>query len=125
MSKRNIRVYVAGRYLADNVIDVLKNIGRGEKACAELFKLGFYPFSPWADRSFVTNNPDDVFTVEEFYKYSIAWLEVSDVMLVLPGFKTSGGTMKEIEIAAELGIPVFYTVNGLIGHSDYSKGFGE
>jgi hypothetical protein len=33
-----IRVYVAGPYSADNVLDVLKNIGRGQQACARLFQ---------------------------------------------------------------------------------------
>lgn len=112
-----IRVYVAGRYSADNVLDVLKNIGRGQQACARLFSLGFSPFCPWADRSFVMDRPDDDFTVDQFYQYSLSWLDVSDVMLVLPGYTTSNGTLKEIKHAEAKGIPVFYSEEELIAWS--------
>jgi hypothetical protein len=112
--KKRIKVYVAGAYSADNVLSVLQNIGRGEKACAKLFELGFAPFSPWADRSFIINNPDVEFKIEDFYEYSIAWLEVSDIMLVLPGHSGSGGTIKEIEIAMELGMAICYSIDEVV-----------
>jgi hypothetical protein len=102
-----IRVYVAGKYSADNVLDVLKNIGRGQQACARLFAAGLAPFCPWHDKSFITDRPDDDFTVQQFYDYSMAWLEVSDCVLVLPGWKESTGTRAEIDRAYELDIPVF------------------
>jgi hypothetical protein len=38
------RVYVAGAYSADNVMDVLKNIGKGEYYAAKIFHIGFAPF---------------------------------------------------------------------------------
>ena len=53
-----IKVYVAGPYSADNVIDVLKNIGRGEKMCSQLFQDGFAPFCPWHDKSYVIDEHD-------------------------------------------------------------------
>ena len=40
------RVYVAGAYSADNVIDVLENIRRGIEKCAELLGEGIAPFCP-------------------------------------------------------------------------------
>ena len=108
------RIYVAGPYSANNVIDVLKNIGRGEKMCEHLFALGFAPFCPWHDKSYVIDNPNGHFTVEQFYDYSMAWLEVSDAMLVLPGYGSSKGTLAEIEKAKELNIPIFYQLTELI-----------
>lgn len=110
------RIYVAGRYSAENVIDVLKNIGRGEKACAELFQLGFAPFCPWSDKVFITHNPDAEFTLQQFYENSIAWLEVSDAIFVLENSEESRGTQAEIKKAKELNLPVFYSVEYL---SDY------
>ena len=119
--KKRIKVYVAGAYSANNVLSVLQNIGRGEKACAELFRLGFAPFCPWHDKSYVTDNPYFEFKIEDFYEYSIAWLEVSEVMFVLPGYSESGGTIKEIEIAKELGIPVCYSIDELVKFCAYFK----
>ncbi len=109
-----IRVYIAGCYSADNVLDVLKNIGRGEEMGAKLFSLGYAPFVPWHDKDFILRRPDDELTVKEFYNYSLAWLEVSDCMLVLPGYESSKGTFAEIVFAKERGIPVFYDLNDLI-----------
>ena len=107
------RIYVAGKYSANNVLDVLKNIGRGEKACAQLFSMGYAPFCPWHDKSYVTDMPDSDFTVDQFYRYSLAWLEVSDAVLLLPGWEQSKGTVAEIERADQLGIPVFKSIEEL------------
>jgi len=116
--KRNtamIKVYVAGAYSADNVIDVLKNIGRGKSVCADLFLFGFAPFCPWHDSSYVMDRFYENFTVKQFYEYSIAWLEVSDAMFVIhKNLETSKGTKAEIEIADSLGIPIFYTLEALL-----------
>jgi hypothetical protein len=112
MAKRR-RVYVAGKYSANNVLDVLKNIGRGEKECAKLFAMGYAPFCPWHDKSYVTDNPNGYFTVEQFYEHGLAWLEVSDAVLVLSGWQTSQGTIAEIEQAKKFGVPVFYSIDDL------------
>ena len=121
--KNRIKVYVAGPYSADNVLSVLQNIGRGEKACAELFRLGFAPFCPWHDKSYVIDNPDVEFNVEAFYEFSIAWLEVSEIMLVLPGHSESVGTIKEIARAVDLEIPVRYSIDEVVKYCTFFKGY--
>lgn len=111
------RIYVAGPYSANNVLDVLRNIGHGQKVCADLFTDGFAPFCPWHDRTFVTDNPSGNFTVEQFYQYSLAWLKVSDAMLVIGDWEKSKGTVKEIGYAAAFDIPVFYHYDTLLAWS--------
>lgn len=108
------RIYVAGPYSADNVLDVLRNIGRGEDICTRLFDLGFAPYDPWHDRKYVMNNPNGNFTVHKFQDNSMEWLEVSDAVLLVEGWESSKGTLVEIERAKELGIPVFYNVYELL-----------
>ena len=108
------KVYVAGAYSADNVLDVLKNIGIGEDICAELFLRGFAPFCPWHDKDFVIKRPYSKYTIEMFYNYSIEWLKVCDVMFVIDGWEKSSGTKKEIKIAEELGLPIYYNISELI-----------
>ncbi len=109
-----MRVYVAGPYSADNVIDVLKNIGRGQEACAQLFRLGFSPFCPWHDKDFVIRCYQSKFTVDQFYKYSLDWLAVSDCMIVVGDWWLSKGTMKELEFAEEHNIPVYDGIDNFI-----------
>ncbi len=108
------RVYVAGAYSADNVLDVLKNIGRGEWYASKIFRMGFAPFCPWHDKDYVIKNWNSNFTVEQFYKYSLAWLEVCDIMFIVPGYEKSKGTLAEIKKAQELGISLVYNFNELI-----------
>lgn len=107
------RIYVAGAYSANNVIDVLKNIGRGEYYSAKLFMLGYAPFCPWHDKDYVIKNWDKEFTVQQFYDYSMAWLEVSDGVFLVPGWKESKGTLNEIRRARKLNIPVFFDLKAL------------
>jgi len=107
------RIYVAGPYSAGNVLDVLRNIGRGEAVCAELFERGYAPFCPWHDKQYVTSNPNGAYTVEQFYEYSLAWLEVSDAVLLVGDWTTSKGTLAEVARAKEIGIPVFESLSEL------------
>lgn len=105
------RVYVAGKYSDSNVIGVLNNIREGIKASVEVLIAGFAPFCPWLDYQFQFF--DKTLTVEDYYRYSLAWLEVSDAILVLPNSGNSKGTQMEIVRAKELGIPIFYDLASL------------
>lgn len=109
------RVYVAGAFSADNVLDVLKNIGKGEHYASKLFLLGYAPFCPWHDKDYVIRHWDKEYTVQQFYDYSLAWLEVSDFMVVIPGWEKSKGTLKEIEVANNLNIPIYYNLSEVPG----------
>ena len=106
------RIYVAGAYSADNVITVLNNIRNGMRAGTELFLKGYSPFAPWLDFHFqLMLREGEALSVEDYYRYSIDWLEVSDAMYVLPNSENSKGTQKEIERAIELNIPIFYSLD--------------
>ena len=109
--KRNdqFKIYIAGSYSAYG-IDFERNKRAGIKFCSALLKRSkgeIIPFCPWLDWAFLWFEPD--LTVEEMYSYSMAWLEVSDAIFVLPNSGKSKGTQAEIKRAKELGIPVIYT----------------
>ena len=95
-------------------LDVLKNIGRGEEMCADLFILGYAPFCPWHNKSFIMTHPNNDFDVWNFYECCIAWLRVSDGMLVLSGWESSKGTLAEIKLAEDFKIPIFYSLEQLL-----------
>lgn len=106
-----MRVYVAGAYSADNVLSVLDNIRNGMRAGTELFLMGFSPFVPWFDFHFqLMLREGETLTVQDYYRYSMEWLDVSGAVLVLPNSENSKGTQAEIKRAGELGIPVFYSL---------------
>jgi len=58
------------------------------------------------DKDFVIKLWDKELNVNMFYEYSLTWLEVSDIMFLVPGWEKSKGTLKEIEIANKLGIKI-------------------
>jgi len=116
MQTHPIRVYVAGPYSANNVLDVLHNIRRGIRTSTKLFTMGYAPFSPWLDYHFLLQASEKEaakVTVEMFYQYSTAWLAAADALLVLPNSGSSVGTQREIAKAKELCIPVFYSIKDL------------
>jgi hypothetical protein len=107
-----LRVYVAGAYSADNVIDVLGNMRRGISLSCEVLAVGMAPFCPWLDFLFGLNRH---FDIDYYYRYSMAWLKAADAVLVVQeGKEESKGTGKELQTARALGIPVFHSFKDLI-----------
>lgn len=109
------RVYIAGAYSADNVVAVLDNMRRGMRKATEVLLAGYSPFCPWLDFHFqLMLREGEILSVSDYYAYSMAWLEASDAVLVLPNSEKSIGTQKEILRARQLGIPIVETLVGLI-----------
>jgi len=121
--KLPLRIYVAGKYSGPDVISVLKNIGMGEKACGDLFYNGYAPFCPWHDAGYVKHLCLKKLDKEMFYAASLAWLEVSDAILVISGKGDGGGVDAEIKFAEERGIPVFDSMFDLkLWRDEFLKG---
>ena len=113
------RIYIAGAYSASNVITVLDNMREGMRLATKVFLLGYAPFCPWLDFHFqLMLREGEILTVEDYYKYSIAWLEVSEGMLLVPGWQVSKGAKAEVEIAKKMDIPIFYDIEELMPNLD-------
>jgi len=110
------RIYVAGPYSADNVMSVLRNMQRGMKAAERLFAAGYAPFCPWHDYQYELQADHDN---QLYYDYSIAWLEVSDAIVLIEGWEDSPGTLKELERARELGIPAYLGVDAFLAGEEW------
>lgn len=121
---RTIRIYVAGKYSADNVIEVLENMRRGMRIGAEVLAEGFAPFVPWMDYHFTLMRPKDkLITIEDYYRYSMAWLEASDGVLVISGMLDSKGVKAEMDRAEELGIPIFSKLEEMKAYFEFGYEF--
>ncbi len=106
------RIYIAGPYSSGNIIKILDNIREGIRLSTKVLLLGHSPFCPWLDFHFqLMLREGETLTVEDYYKYSIAWLRVSNAMLLVPGWQSSKGTKAEMEIADNMGIPIYYDIN--------------
>ena len=56
----------------------------------------------------------ETLTVEDYYRYSVDWLKVSDAILLVPGWQVSKGTKKEVEIADKMDIPIYYDIEEIM-----------
>lgn len=105
--ERKIRVYVAGK-LNDMAVNYLYNVHKMMVTAEEARLAGFSVFVPAIDLTMGIK-----FGYNDYHDYfdnSQPWLAVSDAVLLTPGWETSAGTAKEIELAKSLGIPVFETL---------------
>ena len=111
------RIYVAGPIQGANLLESLRNIDRGQREQAILIEEGFAPFPVFDDFGSIMKTRGMV-GIEQVYAYSIAWLECSHAVLMLPGWETSKGALAEWGKAKELGIPVFDSIESLIDWRD-------
>lgn len=98
------RVYIAGPYSADTVIGMLGNIRRGIQIAAQLMDEGDAPFCPWLDHQYGLQCE---LPLSAYQGASMAWLEVSEAVVLAPGWERSTGTAAEIVRARRLGIPIY------------------
>ena len=101
-----MRVYLAGKYSSDNILGCLNNIHDGIKKATEIIKSGHEVFCPWLDYQF--HFFDKTLSKQDYQRNSMAWVEVSEEMWVMPNSENSGGTQREIARAKELNIPIKY-----------------
>jgi len=102
------KVYVAGAITGDSHTETFGNIGHGIKISAKLLKEGHAPFCPFLDYQFLFH---ENITIDQFYSYSLEFLKVCDIVLVIgrpSEYRQSIGTQKEIATARELDIPIVY-----------------
>ena len=102
-------VYIAGPYTNP---DPVKNTHRVIVMANWLREFGFVPFVPHLTLFWHFILPHEI---DYWYSYDIEWLKKCDCILRLSG--ESSGADKEVEIAKELGIPIFYDPQELIWES--------
>ena len=109
-----MRVYIAGSYNSDNVVGVLNNMRIGMRAATEVLLAGHSPWVPWFDYHFqLMLKEGENLNIKDYYRYSMDWLEVSDVVYVCNYRENSIGTKAEIERAKGLGIPVVFDLKSI------------
>lgn len=112
------RVYVAGPLTPrgsredtkNPAVEYLYNVRDMIRAGVQLIENGYSPYIPGIDLQLFLSG--DI-TEEQIKNVSMAWLEKSDAVLVLPYTDSSTGVIAELERARSLGIPVFDSVSDI------------
>lgn len=108
------RVYVAGPISANDPITLFGNEKNGIDTAAWLLLQGFAVFCPHLDFQYLLGVYGKDITKEQLQANSMAFVEVCDCMLVLPGWENSDGTKREMYRAEKLDIPVYFNVHELV-----------
>jgi len=102
MADRKI-VYIAGPYRSDTEYGVKLNIERAEAVALKYWKAGYAVFCPHKNSAFMGGACPD----ETWLEGGLAILARCDALVVMPDWKESSGTIREIEFAEKHRIPVF------------------
>jgi len=121
MSKRTIYfVYVAGLLTprgiksANPAIEYLLNIRDLARTGLALLKAGFAPFCPALDfLYFILLREDERITEPMIRRFSKDWLRKCDAIFLTAGWEKSRGSVAEKQLADELGLPSFKSIDEL------------
>lgn len=114
------RIYIAGK-LNDMAVDYLLNVHKMMATAEEVRKAGYSIYVPAID--LIMGIAFGYTKYEDYFNNSQPWLEASDAIFLTPGWETSKGTEKEIQLAWKNDIPVFddlLNMNNYFYHGDDS-----
>ncbi len=100
------RVYVSGPYSSDPELGTANAIAAGQT----LLMAGYAPMVPHLTHYWHTLHFDNDY--EYWLALDLAWVDVADVVLRLPG--RSSGADREVAAAEAAGVPVVYSVRDLL-----------
>lgn len=96
--------YVAGAYRAETIYEIVQNIRRAEEVALELWRFGYVALCPHLNSALFDGACDD----SVWLAGSLELMRRCDLVVVIPGYTSSDGSMAEVEEARERGIPVYY-----------------
>lgn len=106
MKRKAPLVYIAGPYSGPDFLTIDQNINVAREVAKWLCDNRIYFFCPHLNSAHFeafTQVPKDY-----WLDLDLEIMYVCDALLILPGWLDSPGTMNEIRIATDRGIPVFY-----------------
>ena len=105
------KVFISSPY---TIGDVALNVRIQLDVSDKLLSLGYIPYTPLLSHFQHMVNPR---SYEDWLKLDFEWLKVCDCVLKLLG--ESKGADKETELAKQLGIPVFYSIQELCSTKNF------
>jgi len=96
--------FISGPYRPSNGKMVLENIRHAEKYAIKYWQLGYAVFCPHLNTAFFDGlAPDHVWLDGD-----IEILKRCDVIVMIPGFDKSSGSVEELRIARDLGFDIIF-----------------
>ena len=101
---RSTIVYVAGPYRSDTESGLIDNIRHAEKYARKYWQLGYTVICPHLNTAHFGGLCDD----EAFLEGTMEMLRRCDVVVMIPGWGVSRGSIAERDTAVRLGLEVIY-----------------
>jgi len=98
--------YIAGPYRDDILYEEIKNIRKAEEIALLLWSYGWVSLCPHKNAALF----EGAYGLghEVFLKGDLALLKQCDIIVVIPGWRNSSGTIEEIKLADKLEKPIYY-----------------
>jgi Domain of unknown function (DUF4406) len=96
-------IYIAGKYRAPTPWQVQANIRAAQEAALQVWKLGAVALCPHSNTGLFDGECDD----SVWLAGDKELLRRSDAVLLIDGWRESQGARAEMQLAGELGLPVF------------------
>ena len=107
------RIYVASRLTDSNPSKTLINGGISIRAGIKIMEKGHFPFIPPLDflvYLIMSHKTLKKLGEHYYYRYSLAWLDVCDSIVIVNGLEDSKGVQKEYKYAKEKGLKIYKSV---------------
>ncbi|MGA2232273.1 MAG: DUF4406 domain-containing protein [Tepidisphaeraceae bacterium] len=102
-------IYIAGPYRGAGQWQIFQNIRRAEALALQVWQMGAACICPHKNtESFNGAAPDRVWLDGD-----LEIVRRCDAILCAPGWESSSGSLGEIALARELGLPIFYSLEEL------------
>ena len=99
-------IFVSGPYTNKESHKVTENIWHACRVAVRLWELGYYVITPHLNTAHF-----EVYSClpqEVYLEGDLKFLEMCDCVLMLKGFETSSGAKRELEVAIENKLDVYY-----------------
>src|SRR2546421_1117370 len=97
-------IYVAGPYRAGSEWEVVRNIRRAEAVALEVWKLGAACICPHKNTALFGGAADDAVWLAG----DLEMMRRCDAVICTDCWEESKGTVEEVRVAREMGMPVFF-----------------
>ena len=99
--------YIAGPFRAANAWEIEENIRRAERVALDAWRAGFAVICPHTNTRFFQGAAPDRVWLDGDMEILIR----CDLVILVEGWDSSMGALKEVEVARHRGIPVYQSVS--------------
>lgn len=108
--KRRLVAYVAGPYRDSRGLYYIdRNVNNAREVAAQLWAWDYSVICPHTNTRFIDGY--EGIKTEAFLEGDLDQIERVDIVVVMPNWKDSVGTVGELAFAKDLGVPVFFWEN--------------